>query len=328
MAKSFSTLSAFGFGVFFLGLTLAATGCETCPDGGSGNSLYCNSGAACSENETTCGGACSNLQSDSENCGACGQACGDGMSCYSGVCASSCASANEMSCGGTCFDTSSDESHCGTCTTACKPSETCTDGSCGCTASQVACGVTCVDPQTDKTHCGATGDCLGANAGTTCEGTQSCIGGRCLSTEVYRGSLPNTTGAWTYNGVIGLPGAVNECNNRVRGTGSLTQVCTYAQLTAAQAAGELINAKDYNGVAVTEWWVNDITALGNVQCNDINVNWNYATAHLGPAAKSTTLAGAAGTISPVNVGTAGVGGLGGSGITCNTPRAIPCCTAP
>ncbi|HPH64443.1 MAG TPA: hypothetical protein PLF40_01820 [Kofleriaceae bacterium] len=325
MAKTLLLYSVLGLGA--LGAALSFSGCETCPDGGGGNSLYCHA-SSCLASEATCNGVCANLQSDPDNCGACGTTCGDGMSCYSGVCAPSCAASNEQSCSGVCLDTNSDENHCGNCTTVCPASQTCEAGTCGCTATQVTCGGTCVDPQTDRNHCGATGDCMGANAGTTCPASQSCLGGRCLSTAIYRGSLPNTTGFWTYAGVVGVEGATNECNLRVRGTGSVTQVCTYAQLTAAQAAGELINAKDYAGGTITDWWVNDATAAGNLQCNDFpnfgTKTWTYATAHIGYVGKATTLDAAAGTVSPVATGNPNPA----SGIVCATPRAIPCCTAP
>src|SRR5690349_16497994 len=40
---------------------------------------------------TTCGTACTNVQTDPANCGACGVSCGAGLVCNLGACSSSCA---------------------------------------------------------------------------------------------------------------------------------------------------------------------------------------------------------------------------------------------
>ncbi len=43
-------------------------------------------GCNCGNGETCCSNACTNLQTDRNNCGGCGTTCGSGLSCQSGVC--------------------------------------------------------------------------------------------------------------------------------------------------------------------------------------------------------------------------------------------------
>ena len=51
----------------------------------------------------------------------------------------------------------------------------------GCYPYQVFCGGKCISPRSDTTYCGACDDCLGANAGVTCQDGHSCQGGVCKS---------------------------------------------------------------------------------------------------------------------------------------------------
>lgn len=65
----------------FVDVLATATKCtrsEVC----SASSGGCN----CSNGQTCCSNACTNLQTDRNNCGGCGTTCGSGLSCQSGVC--------------------------------------------------------------------------------------------------------------------------------------------------------------------------------------------------------------------------------------------------
>lgn len=45
-----------------------------------------SSGCNCTNGQTCCSNACTNLQTDRNNCGGCGTTCGAGLSCVSGQC--------------------------------------------------------------------------------------------------------------------------------------------------------------------------------------------------------------------------------------------------
>lgn len=55
------------------------------------SSDVCTAGSApagcnCGNGQTCCNNACTNLQTDRNNCGGCGTTCGSGLTCQSGVC--------------------------------------------------------------------------------------------------------------------------------------------------------------------------------------------------------------------------------------------------
>ncbi len=49
-----------------------------------------------------------------------------------------------------------------------------------CSLPEISCGGTCVDPSTSQDYCGATGNCTGANAGTSCNDTPA-MGAHCYA---------------------------------------------------------------------------------------------------------------------------------------------------
>jgi hypothetical protein len=308
-------------GVMALGL--ASAGCQACPDGNKGNSLFCH-GASCAADETICAGACSNLQSDRDNCGQCGMQCGDGLVCSFGACAEGCAG-GLVNCGGNCVDETMDTRNCGGCGTTdtthvCALSETCNNGVCGCAATDITCAGVCTNPATSNTNCGASGTCAGTNAGTMCQANEACLAGTCTSKLIYRGSLPGGTGRWQYQATLGLNGAIADCAAHWPGS----TVCTYAKLLAAstKATPETLNATDYNGVAVAQWWMDDPTITagteGRCMSNADQAPWTYATADQGHVGSHVVLTPGTGAISAQTLETIGTG--------CNQIRNVPCCS--
>lgn len=295
-------------------------GCETCPDGNAGDSLFCHAGD-CAAGESVCGGVCSNMMTDRDNCGRCGNQCGDGLVCSGGTCVEGCDN-GQVSCSGACVDTQTDEANCGGCGTSgpqfmCDAAETCTAGACACAAPSVVCAGECTDPMTSTMHCGASGDCMGGNAGTACMANEGCVGGQCVSRLIYRGSLRATPGRWTYQGMLGLNGANAECNLRWPGS----QVCSYDKLMMAstRAVPETINATDYMGNAVASWWIDDPNAPSGQRCqsNQDMIPWSYGTADQGHVGKYVTLTPATGAITTLQTGVLP---------SCNGSRHVACCS--
>jgi len=268
---------------------MAACTQTICPDGSSGD---------CSEASGTDGGSGGGGDVD----------CGD---------------PNLTSCESVCVDIDVNPTYCGACDNTCAEGQGCSAGSCVdlCEAGLVNCGGECIDPDTNADFCGASGTCSGANAGNDC-GTDQCGNGTCVSKR-YVGSLAETTGRWTYGGTIGVDGAVAACQaayNEPTAT-----VCSFANLLDAQAKGELVNATDDAGAAVSEWWVLDSTQNVARQCTNTdpavgeNIPWSYQTEHLGQGAKFVSLNGGAGSVSQVN------DALPSTATGCGAPRAVPCC---
>jgi hypothetical protein len=144
----------------------------------------CTNGACgtdCGSN-TKCGNVCVDLQTDQQHCGACDSPCPAGQSCDGmGACAVKCPP-NLSACGSTCVDLNTDESHCGACDAPCTGGLVCDgDGMCNasCVTGRINCAGSCIDPLTEEAFCGATGDCMGANAGSACSGAELCTNGSC-----------------------------------------------------------------------------------------------------------------------------------------------------
>jgi hypothetical protein len=120
----------------------------------------------CAPPKEVCGGVCSDLSSDNQNCNGCGNACPSGSACI----ASACTSCKPKTCeeiGVTCGSIGDGCGHtldCGTCS----PIAVCSANDCVCA---LTCGTSCVDKRSDPGNCGgcgavcASGNCTGGACG-------------------------------------------------------------------------------------------------------------------------------------------------------------------
>jgi hypothetical protein len=115
--------------------------------------------------------ACTDLDTDPDNCGSVGNVCAEGEVCSEGSCRCGDAGAcpdGDSCCAGVCTDVTEDEEHCGGCFLACAPyGNRCVGGDCLCgtdscerpsvaTFGEVCCAGTGCVPQSD-TNCGGCG---------------------------------------------------------------------------------------------------------------------------------------------------------------------------
>jgi hypothetical protein len=112
-----------------------------------------------------------------------------------------------------------------------------------------------------------------------------------------QGALPATTGRFNYNLTLGVPGANAACNTNFPGT----HACTYSELQAAEAAGDLDGLKDTTNATVTSFWAIDPTRPDDDQCA-VTIDWDYQTAHTGQFADKVTLNNPAGTLGALQTG--------------------------
>lgn len=162
------------FGVCIVSIAVGLWGCGD------------NNDNSCPKAFTTCGGTCTDTQTDGANCGACGTVCGAGEACSAGACSATCPT-GETVCGAECVDTQRDRDNCGACGSACGDGQVCSTGACAdsCPTGEVACNGQCIDPHRDNSFCGASADCEGANAGSACGPGSVCNGaGLCAQTCV------------------------------------------------------------------------------------------------------------------------------------------------
>ncbi|MHB1845509.1 MAG: DUF1565 domain-containing protein [Deltaproteobacteria bacterium] len=160
-----------------------------------GGTLRPNDGGPCGAGLSQCGGGCSDLQSDPNNCGVCGTLCpapvGATPACASGACAFVCPT-GLTGCGNGCVDPSSDPANCGSCGVSCPKGELCSRSACAevCATGELACDGGCVTPIADPKNCGGCGvlcpqgqGCVAGHCQTVCgSGTSACDGG-CASLQ-------------------------------------------------------------------------------------------------------------------------------------------------
>ncbi|MFO0625061.1 MAG: hypothetical protein U0325_05540 [Polyangiales bacterium] len=136
--------------------------------------------APCAADETRCGGACTNPQTDRNHCGACGTRCQNHEACVAGRCATACLPGGRPSARAA-ASTCTDRAHRGACGAACGTGPVCAAGQCAleCGANLATCGgdggagprfcaITC----SDNANCGACG---------TLTAGQLCQAGACVT---------------------------------------------------------------------------------------------------------------------------------------------------
>lgn len=160
--------------------------------------IIIETGTPCTSPFSACGPACTNLQTDPQNCGTCGTMCDQAtaMVCSQGQCLLDCAP-GLSSCNGGCVDELNDPNNCGMCNKVCDLSMglACTGGVCTetCVGGSKLCGTSCVDIQNDPNNCGGCampcdGDagqfCVMGMCTTTCVGGTVACGSSCVNTSV------------------------------------------------------------------------------------------------------------------------------------------------
>src|SRR5690606_19372129 len=84
----------------------------------------------CSDGYSDCGGVCTDLQGDGQNCGMCGTGCAQDKVCSAGACSDSCTEPGRTPCASSCVDLQTNPSHCGGCGLVCSTGQTCQNSTC------------------------------------------------------------------------------------------------------------------------------------------------------------------------------------------------------
>jgi hypothetical protein len=127
-----------------------------------------------------------------------------------------------------------------------------------------------------------------------------------------KGALaPATDGSFNYALTPGLAGANIACATLF----ACTHACTYAELQAAQGAGELVGLQDAAATPVTSFWAIDPTANPlTTQCHDDVAfpcpggicppghTWEYGTAHTPSRGQKVALDNGTGALGPLQTG--------------------------
>jgi hypothetical protein len=223
----------------------------------------------CPVGQECCTGACTDTQSDDNNCGGCGQPCVPGLQtcqggkciCVNGgeACAGGCCDAGEVCCNGTCVDPQSDSDNCGGCNQRCDvPEWACSGGTCVCAGPEyVACGPDhcmpldseCCDEATgfscDTGQCCGSNHCcdpsLCCNKSACCELGQDCCGGQCCDKSLCcaNNTLCCAAGETCCGGeeCANLLSDNNYCGDCTTACNTPVTVCQQGQCVCNAAAG-------------------------------------------------------------------------------------------
>lgn len=142
-----------------------------------------------------------------------------------------------------------------------------------------------------------------------------------LPGAVAKAVLPRTNGNFNFNLTPGAAGAELACDDAFGGS----HVCNYAELQAAEAAGDLDGIRDPNTQAeVTGLWVVDGSEPFDSQCPTSlggGTPWTYATGHIAMGGSNVSLDNQTGTLGALNTFPAAAAnrnchGSGGNWILC------------
>jgi hypothetical protein len=144
--------------------------CKACNQNTSRLAGSCGNYVCCASGQTACGGYCTDLAFDPDNCGACGHVCAEpgpyelGM-CMFGECEYACVE-GAVHCDGACTFLEWDPDNCGACGNVCPGSAPiCNWGECAaCPSGQSLCDGQCVDIMSDPSNCGACGTACPSSA--------------------------------------------------------------------------------------------------------------------------------------------------------------------
>ncbi|GAB4196855.1 MAG: hypothetical protein OHK0013_04410 [Sandaracinaceae bacterium] len=228
--------------------------CNAAGDCQCGTGPSAASGEACTgTTPDCCGNACTDLQTDVNNCGACGNRCGAGETCAAGRCTcggargavgsgEACTGATPDCCGTTCVNVATNTTNCGACGNVCGANETCSSGQCTCGGSRgmtgmgeacsgtgnECCGGTCTDVRSAVGNCGMCGNNCSTtvlNATATCSmsmcGYASCDPGfgDCF------GGMPNGCETNLQTTVTACGNCTTNCNTTLLNTAMAGRTC-------------------------------------------------------------------------------------------------------
>ena len=148
--------------------------------------------------------------------------------------------------------------------------------------------------------------------GTTATTTTSSTTTQPPGPPIVLGALTPTSGLFNYNLTLGLPGSDAACNSNFAGT----HTCTYNELLAAEANGDLDGLQDTAATPVTSLWAIDNSHANNLQCYSLAIGgqaWAYATAHNGNAGEKMALTNLTGDLGPL------------AGAACGGSNWVACC---
>ncbi len=135
-----------------------------------------------------------------------------------------------------------------------------------------------------------------------------------LPGTVLKAVLSQTNGNFNYAMTTGTAGADIACNVAFSGS----HACSYTELQAAEAAGDLDRIEDLDGDVVTSFWAIDTGRPEGEQCVSVlgggGTRWNYATAHIDSKGDKVSLNNGAGTLGPLT-----------ENFGCSTQAWVGCC---